>query len=87
MMSLKSLNVRQSDELFTYGFSQGGHAALAVQRTLEQRGVDVTATAVVGAVFASSRFFLSGIEDEITVTLPLYVVVPPAGLRRHLRRV
>ena len=55
------------------GWSQGGHVALAVQRALEQRHVEVTATAVIGAVFDVERFFLSGIEDETTVTIPLYV--------------
>ncbi len=70
---LRSLNVQRSDELFTFGFSQGGHAAFALQRVLEQRGVDVTATAVVGGVYDVERFFLSGIENETTVTVPLYV--------------
>jgi pimeloyl-ACP methyl ester carboxylesterase len=46
---LRSLRVRRGDQLFTFGFSQGGHAALALQRALERR-VEVTATAIVGAV-------------------------------------
>ena len=71
--ALKSLNVRRSDELFIFGWSQGGHVALAAQRALEQRQAGVTATAVIGAVFDVERFFLSGIEDETTVTIPLYV--------------
>jgi hypothetical protein len=70
---LASLRVRRGDELFTFGFSQGGHAALALQRVLEKRRVDVTATATVGGVFDVERFFLSAIADETTVTLPLYV--------------
>jgi hypothetical protein len=70
---LASLRVRRSDELFTFGFSQGGHAALALQRVLEKRRVDVTATATAGGVFDVERFFPSAIADEATVTLPLYV--------------
>ncbi len=70
---LRSLNVQRSDELFTFGFSQGGHAALAVHRELQNAHVDVAATATVGGVFDVERFFLSSIADETTVTLPLYV--------------
>ena len=32
---LTSLRVQRSDELFTFGFSQGGHAALALHRALQ----------------------------------------------------
>jgi hypothetical protein len=70
---LARLRVRRSDELFTFGFSQGGHAALALQRLLERRRVDVTATATVGGVFDVERFFLSGIANTTTLTVPLYV--------------
>ena len=70
---LRSLEVRRGGELFTFGFSQGGHAALALHRLLQRRGVEVTATATVGGVFDPERFFLSGIADETTVTVPLYV--------------
>ena len=70
---LRRLRVRRSDELFTFGFSQGGHAALALQRALERRRVDVTATATAGGVLDVERFFLSSIADESTVTLPPYV--------------
>ncbi len=70
---LTNLPVHRSDELFTFGFSQGGHAALALHRLLEHRRVDVTATATVGGVFDVERFFLSAIADETTLTLPLYV--------------
>jgi hypothetical protein len=70
---LASLRVRRTDELFTFGFSQGGHAALALQRLLERRRVDVTATATVGGVFDIERFFLVSIANTTTLTLPLYV--------------
>jgi hypothetical protein len=70
---LRSLWVRRSGELFTFGFSQGGHAALALHRLLERQRVEVTATATVGGVFDVERFFLSSIANETTVTLPLYV--------------
>jgi hypothetical protein len=70
---LRSLKVRRSGELFTFGFSQGGHAALALQRLLQRRGVEVTATATVGGVFDIERFFLLGIANTTTPTVPLYV--------------
>jgi hypothetical protein len=70
---LRSLKVRRSGELFTFGFSQGGHAALALHRLLERRGVEVTATAMVGGVFDPERFLLSGVANETTPTVPLYV--------------
>jgi hypothetical protein len=70
---LRSLRVHRSGELFTFGFSQGGHAGLALHRLLERRRVEVAATAAVGGVFDVERFFLSGIADETTPTVPLYV--------------
>jgi hypothetical protein len=70
---LTSLRVERSHELFIFGFSQGGHAALALHRALQHAQVEVTATATVGGVFDVERFFLSSIADETTVTLPLYV--------------
>jgi hypothetical protein len=70
---LAHLNVQRTGELFTFGFSQGGHAALALHRELQNQHVDVTATATVGGVFDVERFFLSSIADDTTVTLPLYV--------------
>jgi acetyl esterase/lipase len=70
---LRQLNVRRSDELFTFGFSQGGYAALALQRELQDRRVDVSAPAVVGAILDVERFFLWSIADTTTLALPLYV--------------
>jgi hypothetical protein len=70
---LGSLRVRRSGELFTFGFSQGGHAALALQRALEKRRVEVTATAMVGGVLDIEPFFLSGIANTTTATVPLYI--------------
>ncbi len=70
---LSRLDVRRSDELFTFGFSQGGHAALALHRELQRAYVNVTATATVGGVFDVERFFLLAIANETTVTVPLYV--------------
>ena len=70
---LTRLHVRRSDTLFTFGFSQGGHAALALHRELQRANVGVTATATVGGVFDLERAFLSGIVNTTTITLPLYV--------------
>jgi pimeloyl-ACP methyl ester carboxylesterase len=70
---LRRLRVATRSNLFTFGFSQGGHSALAVQRELEHSGMVVTASAAVGGVFDVERFFLSSLADESTLTLPLYV--------------
>jgi hypothetical protein len=48
---LDSLQIERDESLFTFGFSQGGHSALALHRELQDTGVDVTATATVGGVF------------------------------------
>ncbi|HEU4391505.1 MAG TPA: hypothetical protein VFV34_27190 [Blastocatellia bacterium] len=70
---LADLRVEQNDELFTFGFSQGGHSALALHRELQNARVDVTGTATVGGVFDVEQWFLASLANETTVTLPLYV--------------
>ena len=70
---LASLHVEQNDELFTFGFSQGGHSALALHRELQNSHVDVTGTATVGGVFDVEQLFLPSLANETTVTVPLYV--------------
>ena len=71
--ALAGLRVRRGDELFGFGFSQGGHAALALHRALGRRQVEVTATATVGGVFDVERFLLSALGNETVATVPLYV--------------
>lgn len=68
---LASLRVRQDERLFVFGWSQGGHAALAFQRELERMHVKVTGTAVVGGPFDVERWFLTSFASE-TLTRPLY---------------
>jgi fermentation-respiration switch protein FrsA (DUF1100 family) len=70
---LTALGVQRNDTLHIFGFSQGGHAALALHRALEAASVDVTGTATVGGVFDPERWFLASIVNERTLTLPLYV--------------
>ena len=70
---LGGLHVKQNDTLFTFGFSQGGHSALALHRELQRADVDVTGTATVGGVFDLERWFLSSLDNVTTVTVPLYV--------------
>jgi pimeloyl-ACP methyl ester carboxylesterase len=70
---LAGLKVRQNKDLFIFGFSQGGHSALALQRELEDANVDVTGTATVGGVLDVERWFLASLVNETTVTVPLYV--------------
>jgi hypothetical protein len=55
-----------------FGFSQGSHAALAVQRRLEEAHVDVAGTATVGNIFDVEQWFLSLLARNNTNTLPLY---------------
>ena len=68
---LAALHVRQDGRLFVFGWSQGGHAALALQRELERMQVRVTGTAVVGGVFDVERWFFTSLTSE-TLTRPLY---------------
>ena len=70
---LAGLNVQRDGNLFVFGFSQGSHAALALHRELERTGVDVTATATVGGIFDVEQWFLSSLDNQTTVTLPLYM--------------
>jgi hypothetical protein len=70
---LELLHVQRNDKLFTFGFSQGGHSALALHRELQNDHVDVTGTATVGGVLDIEPFFLLALANETTVTLPLYV--------------
>ena len=48
--------VSVSGDVFVFGFSQGGHSALAVHRDLERASFRVTASAAVGGVLMSSAF-------------------------------
>jgi acetyl esterase/lipase len=70
---LATLDVKQTGELFTFGFSQGGHSALALHRELQDARVRVTGTATVGGVFDVEQFFLASLSNETTATVPLYV--------------
>jgi alpha/beta hydrolase family protein len=69
---LRDLHIRQTSDLFVFGFSQGGHSALALQRELERARVDVDGTAVVGGVFDVERWFLISLENETTLFQGLY---------------
>lgn len=68
---LAALHVRQDGRLFVFGWSQGGHAAMALQRELERMQVRVTGAAVVGGVFDVERWFFTSLTSE-TLTRPLY---------------
>jgi fermentation-respiration switch protein FrsA (DUF1100 family) len=67
------LQIERDDKPFTYGFSQGGHSALALHRELRDTEVDVTATATVGAVFDVERWLVDSLADGGAATVPLYV--------------
>jgi fermentation-respiration switch protein FrsA (DUF1100 family) len=70
---LAQLGVEQNGRLFTFGFSQGGHSALALHRELQKADIEVTGTASVGGVFDVERWFLDLLANDTTVTVPLYV--------------
>ncbi len=69
---LSDLHVKRNDQLFIFGFSQGSHAALALQRQLQDAHVDVAGTATVGGIFDVEQWFLSLLARDNTNTLPLY---------------
>jgi hypothetical protein len=69
---LADLHVRQTDDLFIFGYSQGSHAALALHRALQAAHVDVTGTATGGVIFNPETWFLSGFVSD-TYTLPVYM--------------
>jgi hypothetical protein len=71
--ALDRLDVEQDKRLFTFGFSQGGHSALALQRQLENADVRVDGTATVGGVFDVEQWLLASLANETTATVPLYV--------------
>jgi dipeptidyl aminopeptidase/acylaminoacyl peptidase len=72
--ALANLDVKQNDRLFTFGFSQGGHSALALSRELQNARVDVTGTATVGGVFdvstVSGLFDMRHFFDDVLAGLP-----------------
>lgn len=70
---LRRLGVTPGGKLFTFGFSQGGHAALATHRALQDLSIPVKGTATVGGVFDVEQWFLSSVSNTTTITLPLYV--------------
>jgi len=70
---LADLKVRQNGKRFVFGFSQGGHSALALHRELERMRRNVEGTAVVGGIFDVERWFLTSLENETTLFQPLYV--------------
>jgi pimeloyl-ACP methyl ester carboxylesterase len=70
---LADLRARQNGKLFVFGFSQGGHSALALQRELERMRVKVDGTAVVGAVFDVEQWFLGSLAREDSIAQALYV--------------
>lgn len=69
---LAQLRVRQNGSLFTFGFSQGGHAALALHRELERLRVKVDGTAIVGGILDVERWFLVSLEKEDSIAQALY---------------
>ena len=69
---LADLKARQNGKLFVFGFSQGGHSALALHRELERMHVKVEGTATVGGVFDVERWFLTSLENETTLFQALY---------------
>src|SRR6185369_18078931 len=56
---LADLHVRQTGDLFIFGYSQGSYAALALHRALQEVNVDVTGDATGGDLSAPEKWFLS----------------------------
>jgi hypothetical protein len=70
---LADLHVRQNGKLFIFGVSQGSHAALALHRALQDARVEVAGTATVGSILDVEKWFLFGLANQTTVTLPVYL--------------
>jgi pimeloyl-ACP methyl ester carboxylesterase len=51
------LEISLSGQLFLSGYSQGGHATLALQKALEEKGVSVTASAPLSGAYDLSHTF------------------------------
>src|SRR5204862_188088 len=69
---LADLYVRQTRDLFIFGYSQGSHAALALHRALQDANIAVTGTVTGGVIFDPEKWFLSGFVSQ-TYTLPVYM--------------
>jgi len=70
--------LRANGKLFNYGYSQGGHTALAFATEAEASGVNVTATSVGGAVVSVESWyydFLLGVQDNSYLNVyPTYLL-------------
>ena len=84
---LASLRVPQNDKLFTFGFSQGGHSALALHRELQRAGVRRDRYGHGGRCLRH-RAVLPGVSRQRDDHHGAVVcLLCPARLRRRLRRV
>jgi len=70
--------LRANGTLFNYGYSQGGHTALAFAGQAEAAGVTIKATSIGGAVVNVEDWydFLLGVEDDSYLNVyPTYLLV------------
>ena len=65
--------VTDNGKLFITGYSQGGHAAMATQRLLEQTSAAVTASAPMSGPYALAAFGDAVFEGQVVGSAPLFV--------------
>jgi pimeloyl-ACP methyl ester carboxylesterase len=67
---------KTNNKLFLFGFSQGGHVSMALQRSLEAQNTSVTAHATIGGVYDPEAWFLKSVfdpEGETPQYISLYI--------------
>jgi poly(3-hydroxybutyrate) depolymerase len=74
--------VTDSGKLFITGYSQGGHAALATHRLLQQTGVAVTASAPMSGPYALAAFGDAIFQGQVIRSAPLLLAYTVTGYQR-----
>jgi predicted esterase len=74
--------ITDSGKLFVTGYSQGGHAAMATHRLLQQTGATITASAPMSGPYALAAFADSVVFGQVTRTTPLFFTYTTVGYQR-----
>ncbi len=73
---------RASDKLFITGYSEGGHAAMATHRALQNAGRSVTASAPMSGPYALSAFGDAVFYGQVNGRAPLLLTFIATGYQR-----
>jgi hypothetical protein len=74
--------VTDSGKLFLTGYSQGGHAALATHRLLQQTGVAVTASSPMSGPYSLAAFGDAIFQGQVIRSAPLLLTYTITGYQR-----